>query len=170
MMKEIFITSSWVRAQLFQTWYINIENGKCCKSSRAPYEVTNGGFAATPVWTCVETCAGSWFACAKEVLKTNGINVYTYANSIRRCLRKGRQKQNNIMLVGPTNCGKSFLFDPLEMIFKTTVNPSLTSYAWVGLDKHEIAYLIDFRYSKECIKWSDFLLLLERHTVNLPRP
>ena len=48
---------------------------------------------------CVETYAGSWFACAKEVLKTNGINVYTYANSIRRCLRKGRQKQNNIMLV-----------------------------------------------------------------------
>ena len=119
---------------------------------------------------CVETCAGSWFACAKEVLKTIGINVYTYADSIRRCLRKGRQKQNNVMLVGPTNCRKSFLFNPLEMIFKTTVNPSLTSYAWVGSDEHEIAYLNDFRYSKECIKWSDFLLLLEGHTVKLPRP
>lgn len=119
---------------------------------------------------CVETCAGSWFAHAKEVLKTIGINVYTYADSIRRCLRKGRRKQNNVMMVGPTNCGKSFLFNPLEMIFKTTVNPSLTSYAWVGLDEHEIAYLNDFRYSKECIKWSDFLLLLERHTINLPRP
>ena len=166
MVKEIFITSSWVRAQLFQTWYIDIKNGKCWKSSRAPCEVPNGGFAATPV----ETCAGSWFARAKEVLKTIGINVYTYADSIRRCLRKGRRKENNVMLVGPTNCGKSFLFNPLEMIFKTTVNPSLTSYAWVGLDEHEIACLNDFRYSKECIKWSDFLLLLERHTINLPRP
>ena len=119
---------------------------------------------------CVETCAGSWFACAKEVLKNNGINVYTYADSIRRCLRKGKQKQNNIMLVGPTNCGKFFLFDPLEMIFKTFVNPSSTSYAWVGLDEHEVAYLNDFRYSQECIKWSDFLVLLEGHTVNLTRP
>ena len=56
------------------------------------------------------------------------------------------------------------------MIFKTFVNPSSTSYAWVGLDEHEVAYLNNFRYSQECIKWSDFLLLLEGHTVNLPRP
>ena len=81
---------------------------------------------------CGETCAGSWFACAKEVLKNNGINAYNYADSIRRCLRKDRQKKNNIMLVGPTNCGKSFLFDPLERIFKIFVNPSSTSYEWVG--------------------------------------
>ena len=32
---------------------------------------------------------------------------------------KGRQNQNNIILVGPTNCGKSFLFDLMEMIFNS---------------------------------------------------
>ena len=32
---------------------------------------------------CVETCAGSWFSCAKEVLKSNGINEFTYDDSIR---------------------------------------------------------------------------------------
>ena len=31
---------------------------------------------------CVETCAGSWFSCAKEVLKNNGISEYTYDDSI----------------------------------------------------------------------------------------
>ena len=74
------------------------------------------------------------------------------------------------MLVGPTNCGKSFLLDPLELIYKTSMNPSATSYAWVGLEECEIAYLNDFRYTPECIKWNDFLLLFEGQTVNLPRP
>ena len=74
------------------------------------------------------------------------------------------------MLVGPTNCGKSFLLDPLEIIYKTFMNPSATSYAWVGLEGCAVAYLNDFRYTSECIKWSDFLLLLEGQTVNLPRP
>ena len=74
------------------------------------------------------------------------------------------------MLVGPTNCGKSFLLDPLELIYKTFMNPSTTSYAWVGLEECKIAYLIDYRYTTECIKWSGFLLLSEGQTINLPRP
>ena len=54
--------------------------------------------------------------------------------------------------------------------FKTFVNPSSPLYEWVGLGEHEAAYLNDFRYSQVCIKWSDFLLLLEEHAVNLYRP
>ena len=111
-----------------------------------------------------------WFKCAKEALKNKRINLYTFADAVRQCIKYGRQKRNNIMLVGPTNCGKSFLLDPLELIFKTFVNPSSTSYAWVGLDEFEVVYLNDFRYSQEFIKWSEFLLLLEGQTVNLPRP
>ena len=74
------------------------------------------------------------------------------------------------MLVGASNCRKSFLLDLLEFIHKTFMNPSATSYAWVGREEYEIAYLDDFCYTPECIKWSDFLLLLEEQTVNLPRP
>ena len=74
------------------------------------------------------------------------------------------------MLVGPTNYVKSFLLDPLELIYKTIMNPSATSYAWVGLEECEIAYLNDFRYNQECIKSNDFLLLLEGQTVNLACP
>ena len=118
---------------------------------------------------CVENYNGEWFLCAKEVLKNNGINLYVYAEAIRQCLKNGRQKQNNIMLVDSTNCGKSFLLNPLELIYKTFMNSSATSYAWFGLEKCEIAYLDDFLYTPEWIKWSDFLLLLEGQSVNLPR-
>jgi len=89
---------------------------------------------------------------------------------MRQALRKGRQKNNNVLITGPTNCGKSFLLNPLEIVFKAFVNPANGKYAWIGLDECEVAYLNDFRWSPEMITWSDFLLLLEGQTVNLPRP
>ena len=50
------------------------------------------------------------------------------------------------------------------------MNPAAGKYAWVGLDQCDVAYLNDFRWSEELIKWNDFLLLLEGQTIHLPRP
>jgi len=119
---------------------------------------------------CGNSCNGSWLVCARELLQKNGINLYVFANALREGLVKGRQKHINVILVGPTNCGKSFLLNPLEIIYKSFVNPATGRYAWVGLDECEVAYLNDFRWSSEIITWSDFLLLLEGQTVHLPRP
>ena len=74
------------------------------------------------------------------------------------------------MLIGPTNCGKSFLLNPIELMFKTFVNPAIDRYAWVGLDECEVAYSNDSRWTPEIIAWSDFLLLLEGQTVHPPQP
>jgi len=117
---------------------------------------------------CVENCNGEWHRCALQILKNNKMNLYSGA--MRQALRKGRQKNNNVLITGPTNCGKSFLLNPLEIVFKAFVNPANGKYAWIGLDECEVAYLNDFRWSPEMITWSDFLLLLEGQTVNLPRP
>lgn len=119
---------------------------------------------------CVNDCNGQWLTCAREVLRNNNINCYVFADAVRQCLVKGRQKHVNILLVGPTNCGKSFLLNPLELMFKSFMNPATGRYAWVGLDECELAYLNDFRWSAELIAWNDFLLLLEGQTVHLSRP
>lgn len=110
---------------------------------------------------------GEWLRCAKEVLAKNKINVYVFAHAVRQCLIFGRRKNTNVLLIRPTNCGKSFLLDPIELIFKTFVNLATDRYAWVGLDKCEVAYLNDFRWTPEIIAWSDLLLLLEGQTVHL---
>ena len=81
-----------------------------------------------------------------------------------------RQKNASILLHGPTNCGKSFLLNPLELIYKTFCNPATSRYAWVGLDNAEGAYFNGFRWSSEIIAWNDQLLLLGSSTVHLPRP
>ena len=120
---------------------------------------------------CVESCVNcEWLRCAVSILATNGINVYVYAASMRKALRKGRAKWSNILIVGPKTCGKSFLLAPLQLIYNAFVNPSNTKYAWVDLEGKEVAVLNDFRWTQECIDWNVFLLLLEGDTVNLPRP
>lgn len=119
--------------------------------------------------TCIDNCNGVWLESAKELLFKNNINKYVFANALRQALIKGRCKRTNVMLVGPTNCGKSFLLNPLEIMFRTFVNQATGRYAWIGLDECEVAFLNDFRWSSECINWSDFLLLLEGQTVHIPR-
>ena len=74
------------------------------------------------------------------------------------------------MIVGPTSCGKFFLLHLLELIFNAFVNPATTTYSWINLENKEVAFLNDFRWSPESVVWSDFLLLLEGQTVNLPCP
>ncbi|XP_044166008.1 uncharacterized protein LOC122950000 [Acropora millepora] len=119
---------------------------------------------------CSDGCNRQWITCAKDVLIRNGISVVKFARSVVESLDKGRGKYRNVMLVGPTNCGKTFLLNPLNVIYNTFTNPASSSFAWVGAEKAECIFLNDFRWSASIITWHDFLLLLEGQLVHLPAP
>jgi hypothetical protein len=119
---------------------------------------------------CVESCNGLWLRCAEEVLVNNKVHPILFAAAVRDLLIHGRGKHRNVLIVGPTNCAKTFLFKPLELLFKVFSNPAADKYAWVGADKAEIILLNDFRWSRELIEWKSLLLLLEGDRVNLPAP
>ena len=85
-------------------------------------------------------------------------------------LEKGRGKYRNILLTGPANCGKTFILNPLNVVYKTFSNPASTSFAWIGVENCEILFLNDFRWSSQILAWHDMLLLLEGQTVHLPAP
>ena len=70
---------------------------------------------------------------------------------MRKLLAKGRGEYRNIIIVGPANYGKTFLLNPLNVIFKTFSNPALTSFAWVGKEAAECLFLNDFRWSPSVI-------------------
>ena len=53
----------------------------------------------------------------KRSPKQDGFNVYVFAAAFRDFIIKKRQESNIIMLVGLATCGKSFLLNPLELIF-----------------------------------------------------
>lgn len=119
---------------------------------------------------CVEGCSGEWLKCAREVLLKNGIFASYFGDSIRELLEKGRGKYRNIMIIGPTNCAKTFILLPLTIIYNTFCNPASTSFAWVGAEEAECLFLNDFRWSQTVIPWHDFLLMLEGELVHLPAP
>ena len=118
---------------------------------------------------CVQGCEGMWLKCAEEVLYNNKVHPILYPAAVRELLTLGRGKYRNLMIVGKTNCGKTFLLKPLLLLFDTFSNSAADKYAWVGADKKEVIWLNDFRWSRELIEWKSFLLLLEGDQVNLPK-
>ena len=91
---------------------------------------------------------------AKVVLKQNGFNVYVFAAALRDTIIKGRHKNNNIMLVDSTNCGKSFLVNPLELIFKSFVNPENgTCLCWIRWMWKCLLKQFPLVTSADCMEW-----------------
>ena len=85
-------------------------------------------------------------------------------------LEKGRGKYRNIFLKGPANCGKTFLLNPLTVIYRTFLNPASTRFSWVGAELAEITFLNDFRWSAQVLPWQNMLLLLEGQPVHFSAP
>ena len=98
---------------------------------------------------CTCEVDGEWETCALEILHNNDIPPMQFAMCVKEALVKGRGKYRNAMLAGPANCGKTFLFNPLNKIYHTFTNPASTSFAWVGAENSEVIFLmiIDFRWS-----------------------
>ena len=63
---------------------------------------------------CVNGCNGQWYDCAFEVLTNNRIHPVIFAAAIRELIEKGQGKFRNLMIIGPANCGKTFLLAPLH--------------------------------------------------------
>jgi len=115
-------------------------------------------------------CEGEWLQCAKQILDNNGIKRNIFADSIVKLLAMGRGKGRNLYITGPANCGKTFILDPLRVIYKTFVSPATCSYAWLGVEETEVIFLNDFRYTPAILPWNDMLLLLEGHVVHFAAP
>ena len=74
-----------------------------------------------------------------------------FSTAIISALEHGHGKGRNILIVGPANCGKTFILKPLQKIFHAFSNPSVKSFAWVGVEQAEIIFLNDFRWSEKLI-------------------
>ena len=125
--------------------------------------------------SCV--CNGVWLVLALDLLEKNNIPFREVAGKFYDAIKGGRRKDKNILIIGESNCGKTFLLEPLKEVFEKTFNkPASSMFGWVGVLDHQIIYLNDFRWinpeaSKAgIITWHDFLTLLEGNDVELPAP
>ena len=111
----------------------------------------------------------SHWACCRETHQDGGSHFRT---AVHNSIRLGCGKFRNVILVGPSNCGKKFMFRPLANIYGDDVfeNPANHKFCWVGADKATILMLQDFRWSKDLVTWKDLLLFLEGEKVKFPAP
>ena len=119
---------------------------------------------------CTEGCDGLWKICAEEILANNQVPLQVFHDAVCDLLIKGRGKYQNNMTTGNANCSKTFLLNPLTLIFNTFCNPASGSFAWVGVQNAECIFLNHFRWLPQVMPWHDLLLMLEGHVVHLPAP
>lgn len=119
---------------------------------------------------CVEGSNGKWLRMAEQVLGRNSIDRLDLSEGVQNLLQEGHRKYRNMLLKGVANCGKTFLLNPLNVVFKTFSNPAMTISAWPWAEIAKVIFLNDFRWCARIIPWHGFLLLLEGQKVHLPAP
>ena len=115
-------------------------------------------------------CNGQWLQCANQILRWNDVSRGTFSQAVKDLLEKGRGKFRNILIKGPANTGKTFVLNPLNVVYRSFSNPATYTFAWVGAEKAEVIFLNDFRWNPQIIQWHDLLLMLEGQPVHLPAP
>lgn len=151
---------------LATTWEMEAAECTIERSERTRIEILQAALEGI----CKEGESCQWLQMAIQTLQRNSINMNEFASKVKDALINGRGKQRNIIIIGPANCGKTFLFAPLRLIYKAFVNPASGSFAWIGVESAEIIYLNDFRWDEKLIKWSDLLRLLEGDPVHFNAP
>ena len=147
-------------------WELEEAEGKLTRRQMTRLDILQNKLAED----CAVGCSGRWLVLARDILARNGIPSEEFASSVRLLLEKGRGKYRNLYIKGPANCGKTFLLNPLNVIYTTFSNPATSTFAWVGAETAEVIFLNDFRWSSQIIPWQDLLLMLEGQMVHLPAP
>jgi hypothetical protein len=101
---------------------------------------------------CAPECDQQWLQQGLDILERNQINRQEFSTSMKTLLTEGRGKYRNVIITGPTNCGKSFILQPLTTIYQAFSNPATTTYAWIGAAEAEVILLNDFRWSQQVIQ------------------
>lgn len=121
-------------------------------------------------------CNRKWLPAALQVLRKNNIQPEYFAKVVAAALQHGRGKGRNVMIIGDTNCAKSFMFLPLMHMFTCFTCPSGSAFNFVGAHEKEVLLFNDIRYEangkgdKEFLPWKSFLNLLEGAPINIPMP
>ena len=138
------------------------ENSQTISRTEKLVSTENKEFIAIWKWEVPAICTSCTFL--------EQYQKFVFPATVNELLQKNRKKRPNICLVGWSDCGKSFLLEPLEQIFNCFANPAQDKYVWTGLDEADVAYINNFCWSNELIAWQELLNLLKGAPCKLSRP
>ena len=117
---------------------------------------------------CNKQCKGQWLECTKQLLSWNDISVQTFSLAVRNLLKMGRGKFWNVLLKGPANTGKTFLLNPLNVVYKTFSNPATSHISqWLSMEyaNHSMAWFAVDAWGPARAPFSPQVVLLQRPRV-----
>lgn len=126
--------------------------------------------AAAAEGTCTCETPGRWAAAAEDVVQRNGYAEREIQRAIFHSLNLGRAKQRNLVLVGDTNRAKSFVMDPVELVFKCFTPPDTGSHQLADIAGSEVLYLNDFEWDASLMPWGTAKNLFEGKHVKIAVP
>ena len=91
-----------------------------------------------------------------QSLQQNDISVEEFRSAVKELLHKGLGKSQNIFIIEPANCGKTFFLKLISLVYSSFVNPATSTFAWVAAGQAEFPGMM--------------LLLPEGQSVDLPAP
>ena len=114
---------------------------------------------------------GLWLELADAVLARNDLEG-TFERAVYRALAEGRKKMNSVFLLGPSNCGKSFLVKPLKEIYRVYEQPDGGTYQLEAMLGKEVVFLNDFEWdhAEKWCRWAYFKNFLEGGSLPVARP
>lgn len=125
--------------------------------------------AAASVCSCVHP--GSWKSAALELLRFHKICTVDFARAVVAALESGASKGINVFIHGSTTSGKSWILDPLRLIYHCHfIPPSGSTFPLQDLPQKEVILWQDFRVDDKVIPWNHLLTLFEGTAVTIRRP
>ena len=79
----------------------------------------------------VDQCNGQWLQLPNQILRWNDVSREAFSEAVKDLLEKGRGKFRNILFKGPANTGKTFLLNPLNIVYRSFSNPATSTFARV---------------------------------------
>jgi len=101
---------------------------------------------------CTCKSPGLCYRLMKDILGKNGIDG-PFQKEVCDTLEAGRHKQRNLCILGSTDMAKSFLFYPLQLIYKTYTRPDGGTHQLELLLGKELVFLNDFEFDEDAKKW-----------------
>ena len=117
------------------------------------------------------TCGGVWTAGVTFVLQYQGDDAPRFCHDVLRALTLGAARGVNMAVVGPPGCGKSTVFEDLNLIFNTSGKPVRDScFPLSGILGTDVLLLQEFSWSAKICAFEELLQMLagERLAVRVP--
>lgn len=114
---------------------------------------------------------GNWKSTALQLLRLQKIQPVQFATAVMNALVTGASKGVNVFLHGTTTSGKSWILDPLRVIYTCHLTPAHKSgFPLQDLPLKEVILWQDLRLNEDVLPWSSLLLVFEGTEVSIRRP